>query len=124
MKRRAGGGRRPAEALRQLDALVMAHMHLATLAVPAMRRLVSGRIVKVSSSITHVTFAMTGWYQAAEHVFSAVTAAFRRGAARDGIDVILIEPAGPRHWDLGQGRGRSAATPRARPGLAAYDRPS
>lgn len=53
----------PAEALRQLDALVVGPMHLATLAVPAMRRNVSGRIINVSCSIAHVTFAMTGWYQ-------------------------------------------------------------
>lgn len=84
----------PADALHQLDALVVAPMYLATLALPAMRRRGSGRIVNVSSSIAHVTFAMMGWYQAAKHAFSAVTDAFRREVGGDGIDVVLIEPGG------------------------------
>ena len=82
------------DALRQLDALVVAPMRLATLALPAMRRRGSGRIVNVSSSIAHGTAAMTGWYQAAKHALSAVTDAFRREVAEDGIDVVLVEPGG------------------------------
>ncbi|HEX2046683.1 MAG TPA: SDR family NAD(P)-dependent oxidoreductase [Acidimicrobiales bacterium] len=84
----------PDQALRQLDALVVAPMHLAALALPAMRRRGSGRIVNVSSSIAHGTAAMTGWYQAAKHALSAVTDAFRREVAEDGIDVVLVEPGG------------------------------
>jgi NAD(P)-dependent dehydrogenase (short-subunit alcohol dehydrogenase family) len=84
----------PDEALRQLDAMVVAPLHLAGLALPAMRRLGSGRIVNVSSAIAHGTAAMTGWYQAAKHALSAVTDAFRREVAEDGIDVVLVEPGG------------------------------
>ncbi len=84
----------PEDALRQLDALVVAPMHMAAVALPAMRRRGSGRIVNVSSSIAHGTAAMTGWYQAAKHALSAVTDAFRREVAEDGIDVVLVEPGG------------------------------
>ena len=84
----------PEEALRQLDTLVVAPMRLAALALPAMRRQGSGRIVNVSSAIAHGTAAMTGWYQASKHALSAVTDAFRREVAEDGIDVVLIEPGG------------------------------
>lgn len=84
----------PEDALRQLDTLVVAPMRLAGLALPAMRRQGSGRIVNVSSAIAHGTAAMTGWYQASKHALSAVTDAFRREVAEDGIDVVLIEPGG------------------------------
>ena len=84
----------PEEALRQLDTLVVAPMRLAALALPAMRRRGSGRIVNVSSAIAHGTAAMTGWYQASKHALSAVTDAFRREVAEDGIDVVLVEPGG------------------------------
>jgi NAD(P)-dependent dehydrogenase (short-subunit alcohol dehydrogenase family) len=84
----------PEEALRQLDALVVAPMHLAALALPAMRRRGSGRIVNVSSSIAYGTAAMTGWYQSAKHALSAVTDALGVEVAEDGIDVVLIEPGG------------------------------
>jgi NAD(P)-dependent dehydrogenase (short-subunit alcohol dehydrogenase family) len=89
------------DALRQLDALVVAPMHLAALAVPAMRHRGEGRIVNVSSVLGHATAAMTGWYQAAKHALSAVTDALRREVAEDGIDVVLIEPGGLRTgiWD-------------------------
>jgi NAD(P)-dependent dehydrogenase (short-subunit alcohol dehydrogenase family) len=84
----------PEEALRQLETLVVAPMRLATLAVPGMRRRGSGRIVNVSSAIAHGTSAMTGWYQASKHALSAVTDAFRKEVAEDGIDVVLVEPGG------------------------------
>ena len=80
------------EALRQLDTLVVAPMRLAALALPAMRRHGSGRVVNVSSIIAHSSAAMTGWYQAGKHALSAVTDAFRREVAEDGIAVVLIEP--------------------------------
>ncbi len=83
----------PAEdALLQLDAMVVAPMRLATLAVPAMRRRGEGRIVNVSSVAARVTAAMSGWYQASKHGLSAVTDALRREVGADGIDVVLVEP--------------------------------
>ncbi len=112
----------PEDALRQLDALVVAPMHLATLALPSMRRRGEGRIVNVSSVTAHATAAMTGWYQACKHALSAVTDALRREVAMDGIDVVLIEPGGLRTgiWDKAQDdllRRREVST---RP--EAYDR--
>ncbi|MDQ4132520.1 MAG: SDR family NAD(P)-dependent oxidoreductase [Actinomycetota bacterium] len=110
------------DALRQLDALVVAPMHLAALAVPAMRRRGQGRIVNVSSVLSHATAAMTGWYQAAKHALSAVTDALRREVAVDGIDVVLIEPGGlqtgiwPKAEDDLRRRQRHSASPQA------YDR--
>ena len=107
----------PEEALRQLDALVVAPMRLATLALPHMRRRGSGRVVNISSSIAHGTAAMTGWYQAAKHALSAVTDAFRREVAEDGIDVVLIEPGGldTGLWDKAEDdlrrRGEQAGDP-------------
>jgi NAD(P)-dependent dehydrogenase (short-subunit alcohol dehydrogenase family) len=89
------------DALRQLHALVVAPMRLATLALPSMRRRGEGRIVNVSSVTAHATAAMTGWYQACKHGLSAVTDALRREVAADGVDVVLIEPGGFRTgiWD-------------------------
>lgn len=84
----------PDDALRQLDAMVVAPMRLATLAIPSMRRRGQGRIVNVSSIAAHTTAAMTGWYQACKHALSAVTDALRREVADDGIAVVLIEPGG------------------------------
>ena len=91
----------PDDALHQLDALVVAPMRLAVLAVPAMRRRGEGRIVNVSSVQAHTTAAMTGWYQASKHALSAVSDALRREVAADGIDVVSIEPGGMRTgiWD-------------------------
>ncbi len=112
----------PEEALHQLHALVVAPMHLAALAVPAMRRRGEGRIVNVSSVTAHVTGAMTGWYQACKHALTAVTDALRREAGPDGIDVVLIEPGGLRTaiWDKARDdllrRRPTSATP------TSYDR--
>ena len=80
--------------LRQLDTLVVSPMRLAALALPAIRRRGQGRIVNVSSAISHATIAMTGWYQAGKHALSPVTDALRAEVAGDGIDVILVEPGG------------------------------
>ncbi len=107
------------DALRQLDALVVAPMHLAALAVPGMRQRGEGRIVNVSSVLSHATAAMTGWYQAAKHALSAVTDALRRELAVDGIDVVLIEPGGlktgiwPKAEDDLRRRRQHSASPEA-----------
>lgn len=89
------------DVLRQLDALVVAPMRLATLALPSMRRRGEGRIVNVSSVTAHVNSPMTGWYQACKHALSAVSDALREEVAGDGIEVVLIEPGGLKTgiWD-------------------------
>lgn len=113
---------RPDDALRQLHAMVVAPMHLAALAVPAMRRRGEGRILNVTSTLSHATAAMTGWYQACKHGLTAVTDALRREVAGDGIEVVMVEPGGVRTgiWD----KARDDLL-RRRPGSAhptAYDR--
>jgi short-subunit dehydrogenase len=80
------------EALRQLDAMVVAPMRLASLVLPGMRERGAGRIVNVSSLTAHLTTALTGWYQAAKHGFSAVSDALRVEAAWFGVEVVLVEP--------------------------------
>jgi short-subunit dehydrogenase len=82
------------DATRQFQAMVMAPVRLAQLALPAMRERGEGRIVNVSSVIAHVTGAMLGWYQATKHALSAVSDALRREVASWGVDVVLIEPGG------------------------------
>lgn len=113
---------RPEEALRQLHTLVVAPMHLATLALPGMRRRGEGRVLNVSSVTAHATAAMTGWYQACKHALTAVTDALRREVAADGVDVVLVEPGGldTGIWDKAEDdlvrRRRGSAHP------TAYDR--
>lgn len=111
----------PEDALGQLDAMVVAPMRLATLAIPSMRRRGEGRIVNVSSVTAHVTSAMTGWYQACKHALSAVTDALPREVAADGIDVVLVEPGAHRSgiWDKARDDLLRRRHPSASP---AYDR--
>jgi short-subunit dehydrogenase len=80
------------DALRQLHAMVVAPMRLASLVLPGMRELGQGRIVNVSSLTAHLTSALTGWYQAAKHALSAVNDALRVEAAWYGVDVVVVEP--------------------------------
>lgn len=82
----------PDEALRLLDTLVVAPMHLACLALPGMRMRGAGRIVNISSAAAHTTMTLVGWYQAAKHALNAVTSTLRIEAAGTGIDIVLIEP--------------------------------
>jgi short-subunit dehydrogenase len=112
----------PDDALRQLHAMVVAPMHLAALALPAMRRRGQGRIVNVSSVTAHATAAMTGWYQASKHALSAVTDALRREVAAYGVDVVLVEPGGldTAIWDKANDDLVRRRPTSARPGV--YDR--
>jgi NAD(P)-dependent dehydrogenase (short-subunit alcohol dehydrogenase family) len=82
------------EARRQLETMVVAPMRLARLALPHMRRLGSGRIVNVSSIYGLTTTPLSGWYQACKHALEAASDALRVEVARDGVQVILIEPGG------------------------------
>ncbi|MBW3562865.1 MAG: SDR family NAD(P)-dependent oxidoreductase, partial [Actinobacteria bacterium] len=66
------------------------------LALPHMRAQGGGRIVQVSSIYGRFTTPLTGWYQAAKHALEAASDALRMEVARDGIDVVLIEPGGIR----------------------------
>ena len=82
------------EARAQLEAMVVAPMRLARLALPGMRAQGSGRIVNVSSIYGRTTTPFTGWYQATKHALEALSDALRLEVARDGIGVVLVEPGG------------------------------
>jgi short-subunit dehydrogenase len=81
-----------AEVRRQFETMVLGPMELARHALPGMRARGGGRIVNVSTSMVHLSFALTGWYQASKHAFSAVSDALRIEVASSGVDVITIEP--------------------------------
>jgi NAD(P)-dependent dehydrogenase (short-subunit alcohol dehydrogenase family) len=80
------------EAERLLATLLVAPMRLARLALPHIRDQGGGRIVNISSILGRVSNPLTGWYQAAKHGLEAASDALRIEVARDGIDVVLIEP--------------------------------
>jgi NAD(P)-dependent dehydrogenase (short-subunit alcohol dehydrogenase family) len=90
-----------ADARAQLEAMLIAPMRLARLALPAMRAAGRGRIVKVSSIYGRTTTPLTGWYQAAKHGLEAATDALRLEVASGGVKVVLVEPGGFRTaiWD-------------------------
>jgi len=78
----------------QLEAMVVAPMRLARLALPHMRTNGGGRIVNVSSIYGRTTTPFSGWYQASKHALEAVSDALRLEVARDGVSVVLVEPGG------------------------------
>ena len=80
------------EAERLLATMLVAPMRLARLAVPHMREQGWGRVVNISSILGRVTVPLSGWYQAAKHGLEAASDALRVEVARDGIDVVLVEP--------------------------------
>jgi NAD(P)-dependent dehydrogenase (short-subunit alcohol dehydrogenase family) len=82
------------EARARLEAMLIAPIRLARLALPGMRAQGGGRIVNVSSIYGRTTSPLSGWYQAAKHALEAVSDALRVEVARDGIAVVLIEPGG------------------------------
>jgi NAD(P)-dependent dehydrogenase (short-subunit alcohol dehydrogenase family) len=82
------------EARARLEAMLIAPIRLARLALPGMRAQGGGRIVNVSSIYGRTTSPLSGWYQGAKHALEAVSDALRVEVARDGIVVVLIEPGG------------------------------
>ena len=82
------------EARHQLETMVVAPMRLARLALPHMRAAGDGRIVNVSSIYGLTTTPLSGWYQASKHALEAASDALRLEVARDGVQVVLIEPGG------------------------------
>lgn len=83
-----------ADVRHQLETMTVAPMRLARMALPAMRRSGSGRIVNVSSIYGRTTTPLTGWYQACKHALEAVSDALRVEVASSGVKVCLVEPGG------------------------------
>jgi NAD(P)-dependent dehydrogenase (short-subunit alcohol dehydrogenase family) len=82
------------EALAAFQTLGLAPARLARCALPHMRARGGGRIVNVSSIYGRASTPLTGWYQAAKRALEGLSDALRMEVARDGIQVILIEPGG------------------------------
>jgi len=82
------------EARHLFETMVFAPMRLARLALPGMRTAGAGRIVNVSSIAGLVSSPLAGWYTGAKHAIEALTDALRVEVARDGVQVVLIEPGG------------------------------
>lgn len=82
------------EARQQLEAMVVAPIRLARLALPHMREARQGRIINVSSIYGLATTPFSGWYQASKHALEALSDALRIEVAGAGIKVVLVEPGG------------------------------
>lgn len=111
----------PEDARRHLDVMVLAPMRLVQLALPGMRAQGGGRVVNVSSIAGDVTGPLLGWYEAAKQALSTASDALRPELARDGIDVVVVEP-GPYDtpiWDKAREHVRRRRAGAAEP--AVYD---
>jgi NAD(P)-dependent dehydrogenase (short-subunit alcohol dehydrogenase family) len=75
-----------------LEAMLVAPIRLARLAIPRMRVSGGGRIVNISSVYGKASTPLTGWYQAAKQGLEGVSDALRMEVARDRIAVVLVEP--------------------------------
>jgi NAD(P)-dependent dehydrogenase (short-subunit alcohol dehydrogenase family) len=80
----------------QYEVMLMAPMRLAQLVLPGMRAAGEGRIIAISSGLSHATVPMAGWYVAAKHAVTALHDVLRVEVADFGIDVITIEPGAHR----------------------------
>ena len=82
------------EARHLFETMVFAPMRLSRLAMATMRENGRGRIVNVSSIAGLVSSPLAGWYTGAKHAIEALTDSLRIEVARDGVQVVLIEPGG------------------------------
>ena len=82
------------EARHLFETMVLAPMRLSRLALPALRANGRGRIVNVSSIAGLVSSPLAGWYTGTKHALEALTDSLRIEVARDGVQVVLIEPGG------------------------------
>jgi len=82
------------EARHLFETMVLAPMRLSRLALPGMRAHGRGRIVNVSSIAGLVSSPLAGWYTGTKHALEALTDSLRIEVARDGVQVVLIEPGG------------------------------
>jgi len=78
------------------DTLLFASVRLARLSLPHMRRRGWGRVLFMSSLFGRVAAPPLGWYAAAKHAIEGIADVLRMEVARDGIQVVVIEPGGVR----------------------------
>lgn len=80
------------EARAMLETMLVAPMRLTRSTLPVMRANGGGRIVNISSIYGRTTTPLTGWYQGTKHALEALSDALRVEVARDGVQVVLVEP--------------------------------
>jgi short-subunit dehydrogenase len=80
------------EARDQLEAMVVAPMRLARLALPGMRARGGGRIVTVGSILGLMGTPLMGWYDASKHAVEALHDAMRAEVRSSGVAVTLVDP--------------------------------
>ena len=77
---------------KQFETNVFGLVRLTQLALPAMRKQRSGRIVNLSSMGGKLVFPGGGYYHATKYALEAISDALRFEVKGFGVDVILIEP--------------------------------
>lgn len=82
------------EARALFETLLFGPVRLSRLALPHMRERGFGRIVFMSSLFGRLSAPPLGWYASAKHAIEGIADAMRMEVARDGIDVVVIEPGG------------------------------
>src|SRR5215212_10241084 len=83
----------PMESIRrQFETNVFGLIRMCQLALPAMRRAGSGRIVNLSSMGGKLTFPGGGVYHATKHAVEALSDALRFEVREFGVQVVIIEP--------------------------------
>ncbi|MEW2576267.1 SDR family oxidoreductase [Streptomyces syringium] len=80
------------EARYLLEVNLLGPFRLCRLALPAMRRRGSGRIVNVTSHAGLVASPFNGWYAASKHALEALSDSLRMESARYGVSVSVVEP--------------------------------
>jgi len=78
------------------ETVLFGPVRLARLALPVMRERGWGRVIYMSSLFGRVSAPPLGWYASAKHALEGIADAMRMEVARDGIDVVVIEPGGVR----------------------------
>jgi short-subunit dehydrogenase len=78
----------------QLEVMVLAPLDLVQRCLPAMNQAGSGRIVNVTSSASHVSTPLSGWYAACKAALRELNDALRLELDGTGIAVIDVEPGG------------------------------
>jgi len=75
-----------------IETNVIAPARISRLVLPTMRRRGTGRIINISSVGGRVSIPLNGWYSVSKHGLESLSDVLRVETARDGVQVVLIEP--------------------------------
>lgn len=81
----------PEEVERHFAVNVRGHLHAIRAALPTLRER-EGRIVNVTSLVSHVTAPYWGVYSASKHALKALSHELRMEVRPFGVDVVIVEP--------------------------------